>query len=69
MQLRYILILIFSSIIFTQDDHSGHDHGGGYIKGQILSEETGLPVQYAIVSLLNKENNININIYLNCIII
>ena len=52
MQLRYILILILSSIIFAQDNSSG-----GYVKGQILSEETGLPVQYAIVSLLNKENN------------
>jgi len=58
MRLRYILILILFSIIFTQEDHSGHDHsGGGYLKGQILSEETGLPVQYAIVSLIKKESN------------
>ena len=60
MQLRYIFILILFSFTFTEDDHSGHDHGDhieGHIKGQVLSEDTGLPVQYAIVSLLNKENN------------
>ena len=61
MRLRYILILILSSFIFTQDDHSGHDYSEGYIKGQILSEDTGLPVQYAIVSLINKKNNKIIN--------
>ena len=57
MQLRYILILILSSVIFTQDDHSEHDDSKGYIKGQVLSEDTGLPVQYAIVSLISKKNN------------
>ena len=52
MQLRYILILILSSIVLAQDNYTG-----GYVKGQILSEDTGLPVQYAIVSLLSKESN------------
>ena len=47
-----MLILILSSFIFSQSDYSG-----GYVKGQILSEDTGLPVQYAIVSLISKENN------------
>ena len=56
MQLRYILILILSSIIFAQDNYIG-----GYIKGQILSEDSGLPVQYAIISLLNKENDEVVN--------
>ena len=52
MRLRYILILILSSFIFSQSDYSG-----GYVKGQILSEDTGLPVQYAIVSLISKEKD------------
>ena len=39
--------------MLAQDNYTG-----GYVKGQILSEDTGLPVQYAIISLLSKESNV-----------
>ena len=42
-------------------NHDGHDHhghdldGGGFVRGQLLSEETGIPIGYATVTLINKE--------------
>ena len=55
MRLTYIFILILLSVLLSQGD-SGNSNQG-YITGQILSEDTGLPVQYAIVSLMSKKTN------------
>jgi len=59
MQLRYIFTFILFSLIFSQEEYDGHM--GGYVKGQILSEDSGLPVQYAIISLLSKETGEAVN--------
>ena len=55
MRLTYIFILALFSILLSQGDSGSSNQG--YITGQILSEDTGLPVQYAIVSLISKKTN------------
>tara|TARA_B110000116_G_scaffold67605_1_gene58226 strand:- start:2316 stop:4784 length:2469 start_codon:yes stop_codon:yes gene_type:complete len=59
--MRYLPLLLLS-IIFSQHDHSGHDHTDyGLIEGQILFEDTGLPVEFATVTLLLSEDQSIIN--------
>ena len=61
MHLRYLLFILVSFLMTQSNIHDGHDHhghdldGGGFVRGQLLSEETGIPIGYATVTLINKE--------------
>ena len=63
MYLRYLFFILFSFLMTQSNIHDGHDHhghdldGGGFVRGQLLSEETGIPIGYATVTLINKETN------------
>ena len=50
--MRFIYhLFLLTSIIFSQQDNSGYNHLGS-IEGQVLFEDTGLPVESATITLL-----------------
>ena len=62
---RIIFIILFFNFLFSQQhdhDHDhhhdhGHHHGSGSIVGTVVNANTGEPIEYASVSLVNQSSN------------
>ena len=60
----YIFIVLIFNFFYSQHGHhhgGGHDHGhshaSGSIVGTVINANTGNPIEYASVSLINQQSN------------
>ena len=60
----YIFIVLIFNFLYAQHDHHhgddhdhGHSHASGSIVGTVINANTGGPIEYASVSLINQKSN------------
>ena len=54
---KLVILVLFLSILFPQHHDHGHNHIHGKISGLLLNDATGLPVEYATISIFKSNQN------------